>query len=239
MKIHAPADSSRTCVDEGATRVAPQQASLTARSMASTLDASPRMVAQAQQIQRLFGPSRSNAKPLGGDSRAPAQRVCYSIADGDHTTGSEVPGAGFNQDIADGYYQQQAEGHAEFNEADHDEETNALVVRTRQLQGVLGNIDHIVPAALGGGGLESNSRMLNAGSNNARSNNFNLHNNNHPLGHVRLIHNQNEYTHALAARQAGATDPQIDNLINLWGAPWNGGPLHDNRPVVAMDDSGD
>lgn len=234
MKLHAPAHSPVRRIDESGTRATPHAAAVTARNPAGPLDASPRMVAQAQQIQRLFGPSRAGARPV--------QRVCYSIADGDHTTGSEVPGSAFNADITDAYYQAQAEGEVTFNEADHDEETDDLVVRTRQLQGVLGNVDHIVPRALGGGGLESNSRVLNAASNNARSNNFNLHNNNHPLAQVRVIHGGNEYTHALAARQAGATDGQIDALQGLWGAPWNGGPLHDDRPPVgpvAMDDGGD
>lgn len=160
------------------------------------------------------------------------QRVCYSIANGDNETGNDNPGSDFPGEVADAYYQQHADLHVTSYEADMDEETNEAITRQRQLTPVIGNIDHIVPANLGGGGLEGNSRALRADHNQQRQDAFGIHNTNHPLGSVRVVHNGEEYTTSQDAIDNGATDLQIDTLINAWAAPWGGGgSLDDNRPV--------
>jgi hypothetical protein len=160
------------------------------------------------------------------------QRVCYSIADGDNETGNEDPGSDFPGEVADAYYQIEADLRVTSHEADRDEETNEAITRQRQLTPVIGNIDHIVPANLGGGGLEGNSRALRADHNQQRQDDFGRHNTNHPLRNVRVVHNGEEYTTSQEAIDNGATDEQIDALIDGWNDPWGvDGPLNDNRPV--------
>ncbi|MEO1418640.1 MAG: hypothetical protein AAFW00_25400 [Bacteroidota bacterium] len=185
-------------------------------------------VAQLQALQEMANQH---------SSQGVVQRVCYSIAGGDQTTGSEAPGADFNNEIIGAYYQQNANLAVASHEADIDEETDDAISRQRQLTPLIGNIDHIVPANLGGGGLEGNSRALRADHNQQRQDNFGTHNTNHPLNSVRVVHNRTEYTSAQTAIDNGATDDQIQELIDQWGAPWGGGgPLTDDRDDSETED---
>ncbi|MEL6634560.1 MAG: hypothetical protein AAFQ83_24050 [Bacteroidota bacterium] len=178
-------------------------------------------VAQLQALQEMANQH---------SSQGVVQRVCYSIAGGDQTSGSEAPGSAFVDAIVGAYYQDEANLAVTSYEADEDQETGEAISRQRQLSPLIGNIDHIVPANLGGGGLEGNSRPLRADHNQGRQDNFGVHNTKHPLSTVRVVHNETEYTSAQTAIDNGATDDEIQLLITRWWTPWGiGGPLTDDR----------
>lgn len=181
---------------------------------------------------------KRNAHTAPRSTSGVVQRVCYSIANGDQSTGSEVPGSAFNADIVGGYDQQTMDLAVRSYEADRDEETNEAITRQRQLTPLVGNVDHIVPANLGGGGLEGNSRALRADHNQARGDNFTTHNTHHPLSTVRVVHGGTEFTRASALLAAGASNGAINQLRGRWDTPWRAGPLTDDRVVAPAPATG-
>lgn len=182
---------------------------------------------QKQLIDNIF--------PIGinqftNNMNKPIQRMCYSITGGDHETGDEDMCSYFTSEIIDTKFQQEGILQIESDETDRDEEDDEILARTQILNPVIGQVDHIVPRSLGGGGLESNSRVISADKNQARGNNYYSYNTNHPIQEVVIVYDGNEYdsTCNLLYANDGQTN-EIDQLYNLWNDPWNDGCLIDNR----------
>ncbi|MBS1189275.1 MAG: hypothetical protein H6R10_1067 [Rhodocyclaceae bacterium] len=198
------------------------------------------MGAKALQMQLGMHQADHGSVPVENTAtkgHGPVQRVCYSVAGPDNDVGNESPHSDMPKNFHKNYfYNTSGTFNIASSKADRDDETGALLSRQKVFSPYIGNLDHIVPSALGGGGLLGNCRVINASDNSSRGKDFYGNNTKHRLNHVRIVHNGKEYTSAAKAIKAGAKDEEISYLIDIWREPWRSGKLDDDRDD-SMDDS--
>ena len=162
------------------------------------------------------------------------QRLCYSISGGDHSIGTDGMGTSFPDSVINTKFQKNGRIDAYSAEMDTDAYDGTNVSRTRAINYLIGQIDHIVPKNLGGGGLESNSRVISADKNESRGDDFSAFNN-IGVNEVVMVHNGKEYTRTSDLySEYGSVHNIVKKKKKKWIDPWNKGALIDDAQPISQ-----
>ena len=155
------------------------------------------------------------------------QMICYSVNNnGRPYNGNISPGSQFSASVVKSFYQPGAITINTVGDLAQDELTNNVVIRQGSIVNHLAEADHIVPKNLGGGGLESNCRIINAQANRSRGDNFYTHQGNYNVADVVIVDN-NHMAHTDVAEFLNIFNaPSVIGLFNAWQDPWNNGRIH-------------
>ncbi|MEI8667995.1 MULTISPECIES: hypothetical protein [unclassified Pseudoalteromonas] len=159
---------------------------------------------------------KDNSRP--GDT---LQRVCYSVKGNGTHDGDTAPKSGFtNQDT---YYKDGVVA-VNFNSTriGVNELDGSGLVPTSDVTHLVGQVDHIVPANLGGGALDSNGRLIDAKSNMSRGDNFTKFNPKFATDDIVIVADNNKAyeTATNAMNYGGAAAAQIKYLHDQFPAIW-------------------
>jgi hypothetical protein len=177
---------------------------------------------EAIQMMKLSNMARHDrhSKHLSGMSTI--QRVCYSVNNGGTThQGNTEAGADFTNQ---GNYFQNTNLNLNFL-ATHtgiDALTGNTLIPHSLAMPLIGHVDHIVPANLGGGPVESNGRLIDARTNTSRKDNFKTSAGPWTVDNIVIVADNNQaYTTVSGAKNyGGASIVALQNLHDKFPAIW-------------------
>lgn len=152
------------------------------------------------------------------------QMLCYSITHSYHR-GNALIGSPFPPEVVNSFFQTGIFNVTAPGVFAYDELRNGYVVRQASLTNFMAEADHIVPKKLGGGGLYSNCRIINAHDNRSRGDDFYKYNT-RTVKDVVIVDDSNLAHTDMFNFLNDSNLSIILNLINRWPDPWLYGNIH-------------